>query len=110
MRLPIIQAVLRAQLALAVKGHSPAQRASLAAINALEQEIAAEAAAIREQEITKRPRQHFTNRDVARPAKWWITSAIMDMGRPQPTDFNAALEELMYGPDAQRVLSDDARI
>jgi hypothetical protein len=38
MRLPAIQAMMRNQLALAVKGNGPAQRAMLAAIDALEKE------------------------------------------------------------------------
>ena len=45
MRLPAIQAMMRNQLALAVKGNGPAQRAMLAAIDAMEKELAAEAAA-----------------------------------------------------------------
>ena len=39
--LPAIQAVLRAQIALAAKGNGPAQRALIAAVQAIEREIAA---------------------------------------------------------------------
>jgi len=46
--LPAIQAVLRSQIALAVKGNGPAQRALIAAVHALEQERAMETA-VREQ-------------------------------------------------------------
>jgi hypothetical protein len=42
MRLPAIQAVMRSQVALAAKGNGPAQRALIAAIHALEQEMSAE--------------------------------------------------------------------
>jgi len=38
--LPAIQAVLRAQIALAAKGHGPAQRAFIATVQAIEREIA----------------------------------------------------------------------
>ncbi|HKD25138.1 MAG TPA: DUF5681 domain-containing protein [Xanthobacteraceae bacterium] len=48
MTLPAIQAVLRSQIALAVKGNGPAQRALIAAVHALEQERAMETA-VREQ-------------------------------------------------------------
>jgi len=44
-KLPAIQAVVRCQLALAGKGNGPAQRAFLAAVQAIEQENAAAAAA-----------------------------------------------------------------
>lgn len=37
LRLPAIQAVLRSQVALAAKGNGPAQRAVIAAVNAIEQ-------------------------------------------------------------------------
>ena len=39
--LPAIQAVLRSQVALAAKGNGPAQRALIAAVQAIEREIAA---------------------------------------------------------------------
>jgi uncharacterized protein DUF5681 len=38
--LPAIQAVLRAQIALAAKGHGPAQRAFIATVQAIEREFA----------------------------------------------------------------------
>jgi hypothetical protein len=43
--LPAIQAILRGQLALAAKGNGPAQRAVIAAVQAIEQDVAAQAAA-----------------------------------------------------------------
>ena len=42
MRVPAIQAVMRSQVALAVKGNGPAQRTLIAAVHALEQEILVE--------------------------------------------------------------------
>ena len=42
--LPAIQAIMRAQLALAAKGNGPAQRAIIAAIEAFEEDLATEAA------------------------------------------------------------------
>ena len=44
-KLPAIQAVLRSQVALAAKGNGPAQRAVIAAVKQIEQELAAAAAA-----------------------------------------------------------------
>lgn len=41
-RLPAIQAVMRSQVALAAKGDGPAQRALIAAVHAMEQEMSAE--------------------------------------------------------------------
>ena len=57
MRLPAIQAMMRNQLALAVKGNGPAQRAMLAAIDAMEKELAAEAAADEQAEAERGPDQ-----------------------------------------------------
>ena len=42
MSLPAIQAVMRSQVALAVKGNGPVQRTLIAAVHALEQEILVE--------------------------------------------------------------------
>jgi len=42
LRLPAIQVVLRSQVALAAKGNGPAQRAVIATLNAIEQELAAQ--------------------------------------------------------------------
>src|SRR5262245_51038964 len=55
MRLPAIQAMMRNQLALAVKGNGPAQRAMLAAIDGMEKELAAEAAAEEQAEAERGP-------------------------------------------------------
>jgi hypothetical protein len=43
--LPAIQAILRGQIALAAKGNGPAQRAVIEAVQAIEHELAAHAAA-----------------------------------------------------------------
>jgi uncharacterized protein DUF5681 len=50
--LPAIQAVLRAQIALAAQGHGPAQRAVIAAVQAIEREIAERPPAPEVREIT----------------------------------------------------------
>src|ERR1700736_1478465 len=72
MRLPIVQAVLRSQLALAVKGHSPAQRSALAAIHALEYDVALEAEAAREKAEAARPQRPLSNREIARQAAFMV--------------------------------------
>jgi hypothetical protein len=55
MILPAIQAVMRSQIALAVKGNGPAQRALIAAVHALEQERAIEAAEEAKAAAARRP-------------------------------------------------------
>ena len=64
--LPAIQAVMRSQVALAVKGSGPAQRAMIAAIHALEQELATEAAAQEKAAAALRP---ISNLEAARRIK-----------------------------------------
>ncbi len=59
--MPAIQAVLRSQLALAVKGHGPAQRAVLAAVEAIEQEFAAAAAERFKAEAAARPATNYND-------------------------------------------------
>ena len=60
MSLPAIQAVLRSQVALAVRGNGPAQRAMIAAIHVLEQELATEAAA-QEKAAAAQPPMSYTD-------------------------------------------------
>jgi hypothetical protein len=48
--LPAIQAILRGQIALAAKGNGPAQRAVIEAVQAIEHELAAHAAAAKGEE------------------------------------------------------------
>ena len=79
--LPAIQAVMRSQVALAVKGNGPAQRAMIAAIHALEQELAAEAAA-REKEEAERPPINYT--DAARRISPLLRLAYKEKGEPMP--------------------------
>jgi len=81
MSLPAIQAVMRSQFALAVKGNGPAQRAMIAAIHALEQELAAEAAA-REKEEAERPPINYT--DAARRISLLLRLAYKEKGEPMP--------------------------
>jgi len=77
MSLPAIQAVMRSQFALAVKGNGPAQRAMIAAIHAMEQELAAEAAA-REKEEAERPPINYT--DAARRISLLLRLAYKEKG------------------------------
>jgi hypothetical protein len=51
---PALQAVLRSQVALAIKGNGPAQRAVLAAVQAIEEEEATERRVAEEKEATER--------------------------------------------------------
>ena len=52
MRLPAIQAVLRALVAIAAKGNGPAQRTLLEAVQAIERENTAQAAAKESAQVT----------------------------------------------------------
>ena len=79
--LPAIQAVMRSQVALAVKGNGPAQRAMIAAIHAMEQELAAETAA-REKEEAERPPINYT--DAARRISLLLRLAYKEKGEPMP--------------------------
>jgi hypothetical protein len=81
MSLPAIQAVMRSQVALAVKGNGPAQRAMIAAIHGLEQELAAEATA-REKEEAERPPINYT--DAARRISLLLRLAYKEKGEPMP--------------------------
>jgi Family of unknown function (DUF5681) len=81
MSLPAIQAVMRSQFALAVKGNGPAQRAMIAAIHAMEQELAAETAA-REKEEAERPPFSYT--EAARRISLLLRLAYKEKGEPWP--------------------------
>jgi hypothetical protein len=79
--LPAIQAVMRSQFALAVKGNGPAQRAMIAAIHAMEQELAAEAAAEEQAEAELRP---MTNLEAGRRIASMLWDAYKEKGEPRP--------------------------
>ncbi len=92
MSLPAIQAVMHSQVALAVKGNGPAQRAMIAAIHALEQELAAEAAA---QEKAAAERRPINYTDAARRIAFL---AYEEKGEPMPRNFEDTIAGLT-GPD-----------
>ncbi len=98
--LPAIQAVMRSQVALAVKGNGPAQRAMIAAIHAMEQELAAEAAA-REKEEAERPPFNYT--DAARRIVLLIGLAYKEKGEPMPGNLDDAVAGLMEHDKAKTV-------
>jgi hypothetical protein len=79
--LPAIQAVMRSQFALAVKGNGPAQRAMIAAIHAMEQELLAEAAAEGKAEAELRP---MTNLEAGRRIASMLWEAYKEKGEPRP--------------------------
>jgi Family of unknown function (DUF5681) len=54
-KLPALQAILRSQVALAAKGNGPAQRAVMEAVQAIEREVAAQAAAETEDKANQPP-------------------------------------------------------
>jgi hypothetical protein len=54
-KLPALQAILRSQVALAAKGNGPAQRAVIEAVQAIEREAAARAAAETRDKANERP-------------------------------------------------------
>lgn len=74
--LPAIQAILRAQLALAAKGNGPAQRAFLAAIESFEKEAATEAA-IKSTTVTPEPKSEL---EVARRIAFVLERAARRRG------------------------------
>jgi hypothetical protein len=95
MRLPAIQAVMRSQVALAAKGNGPAQRALIAAVHALEQEMSAEFDAV---EKAGAARPQYTIHEAARRislllelAKKRSGSAAGEAGGPKrpPHQFDA---------------------
>ena len=92
MRLPAIQAMMRNQLALAVKGNGPAQRAMLAAIDAMEKELAAEATAEEQAEAERGPINYL---DGARRIAFLFREAYKEMGKPQPAKFGDQIAGLL---------------
>ena len=72
--LPAIQAILRGQIDLAAKGNGPAQRAVIEKIQALEQELALEAAAgAAETKATEKP---IPDRELARRIAWILSDEV----------------------------------
>jgi Family of unknown function (DUF5681) len=92
LRLPTIQAMMRNQLALAVKGNGPAQRALLAAIDAMEKELAAEAAAEERAEAERGPINYL---DGARRIAFLFREAYKEMGKPMPDNFQGQITGLL---------------
>jgi hypothetical protein len=93
MSLPAIQAVMRSQVALAVKGNGPAQCAMIAAIHALEQELATEAETQEEAAID---RMSYT--EAARRIAFILRLAYEEKGAPMPGNFQETIAGLV-GPD-----------
>ena len=72
--LPAIQAILRGQVALAAKGNGAAQRAVIDKVQAIEQELALEAAAeAAETKATERP---MPDRELARRIAWILSGGV----------------------------------
>jgi hypothetical protein len=92
MSLPAIQAVMRSQFALAVKGNGPAQRAMIAAIHAMEQELAAEAAT-REKEVAEHGPIDYI--DGARRIILLLRLAYKQKGEPYPGNLKDAVAGLI---------------
>ena len=90
--LPAIQAVMRSQVALAVKGNGPAQRALIAAIHALEQEHAIEAA---EQAKAAAARSPTNYTDAARRIIFLLRLAYDEKGEPMPENFEDTIAGLV---------------
>ena len=90
--LPAIQAVMRSQFALAVKGNGPAQRAMIAAIHAMEQELAAEATA-KEKEAAERGQIDYI--DGARRIILLLRLAYKQKGEPMPDNLQDAAAGLL---------------
>jgi Family of unknown function (DUF5681) len=72
--LPAIQAILRGQVALAAKGNGPAQRAVIEKVQAIEQELALEAAA--EAAETKATEKPIPDRELARRIAWILSGEV----------------------------------
>jgi hypothetical protein len=87
--LPAIQAVLRSQVALAAKGNGPAQRALFEAVQAIEREIEAEAAARKSSGANPR---EMSELEIARRLAF-----VLELGRrkllPQQGEASASDEE-----------------
>ena len=70
--LPALQAILRGQIALAAKGNGPAQRAVIEKVQAIEQELAIEAAA-EAAETSHAKDRSVPDRDLARRIAWILS-------------------------------------
>jgi Family of unknown function (DUF5681) len=92
MSLPAIQAVMRSQFALAVKGNGPAQRAMIAAIHAMEQELAAETATREKEEAEHGPIDYI---DGARRIILLLRLAYEQKGEPYPGNLKDAVAGLV---------------
>jgi hypothetical protein len=92
MRLPAIQAMMRNQLALAVKGNGPAQRAMLAAIDAMEKELAAEATAEEQAEAERGPLNYI---DGARRIAFLFREGYKEIGKPMPDNLEDQITGLL---------------
>src|SRR5262249_45806455 len=103
-RLLAIQAAMRSQLALAVKGNGPAQRAMIAAIHALEQEFAAEAAAQQKAAIA---RMSYTEaaRRISLILRLVLRLAYQEQSKPMPESFKDQIAGLT-GPDQPKTERD----
>ena len=93
--LPAIQAVMRSQFALAVKGNGPAQRALIAAIHALEQQLAAEAAAKEKAEAERPPINYL---DGARRIAFILSRAYEEKGEKMPDNLDDSIAGLIGPP------------
>jgi len=102
MRLPVIQAVMRSQLALAVKGHSPAQRAVLATVQAMEQQRALEAAAREQAKAAKKPADYAES---VRRIFFLMMLAFEEIGVEPPERLDDALKLFAGDPAEMRKLA-----
>jgi Family of unknown function (DUF5681) len=92
-RLPALQAVMRSQVALAAKGNGPAQRALIAAVHALEQEMSAE---FDEAQKAGAAKPQYTIHEAARRIAFLLQLAKTEPEEPPPGDLkdrNAFLTE-----------------
>lgn len=78
-RMPALQAVLRAHIALAAKGNGPAQRALLQAVQAIESEVAAW------DEPPRTPPLPMSVRERARRTAFVLTRAEREMNQEEST-------------------------
>jgi hypothetical protein len=106
MRLPVIQAVLRSQLALAVKGNGPAQRAVIATVQALDQKRALEAEA-RETAAAERKPRNYTE-DVRR-VFFLMMLAFEEKGVEPPEKLDDALKLFAGDPAEMRKRAEQGR-
>ena len=97
--LPAIQAVLRSQVALAIKGNGPAQRAMIAVVQAIEQALAAEAAA-RAEAAAEAPA--MSDLEVARRIAFVLSMGAREKGEPQPDNLRDAIAGLLDHDPARK--------